>query len=241
MNIEKELIQFFEKYEIKFEYKEKSFFLKDSTVEIVLAEFETFTEPKVNRIILRNHDWVLKKEIIQSKIFTILGRNSKIHGRQTKIKRIDANIAKEFLIENHSKGYLNAKLKIGCFLKEELVAVMTFGTKRKFSHFENYVSLEMIQYASKQGFSVVGGLDKLLNYAEKEFKPNEIMTYLDQELAIGDAWEKLGFQCVSISKPILFEIDPITFEAKKVITIENEFSYANLGNKKMVRINQNLG
>ncbi len=240
MNFKLEFIEFLKSIPIGFEQLNDSFIINNFDLEFYLATLETFEDYEKNRLIIRKSDWFNKKEIVQSKVLTLLNKNVKIHGRQTKVKRIESVQAKDFLEINHLKGYFNSKVKYGCFFKEELMAVMTFGTKRRFKKEENYTSIEMIQFASKIGFSIVGGLDKMLNFAENNLGTNEIMTYLDLEQTLNNNWTKLGFEEVNTSMRLTFEVNPITFETKKV-DIENENTYQNLGNKKMIRKNQNLG
>ena len=62
-----------------------------------------------------------KLDIIKSIIDNKCGKNKKIYARSCEIKEINSNDYKNFLDQNHLKGSINSKIKIGLFYDCELV------------------------------------------------------------------------------------------------------------------------
>ncbi|UKJ06094.1 hypothetical protein [Solitalea lacus] len=151
-------------------------------------------------IVIWEDQWITQKELIQSRIQSILGITKRIHGRATKVKRIDKNLLNSFLANNHLNVITTAKFKYGLFYKDELVAVASFSSGRLMkTRGENYRSYELIRFANLRGNTVVGGLSKLLKQFIEEINPGDIMTYADREWSQGMGYEKLGFICEGIT------------------------------------------
>ncbi|WP_316843552.1 hypothetical protein [Pedobacter psychrodurus] len=137
--------------------------------------------------------WLSRPDQVLARIKSLLGRNIRIHGRKTKAFKIAKPVADAFLTENHLQGSVSSRYKIGLFEKEELIAVATFSALRKMNHTENYKSAELIRFAVKSGYSITGGLSKLISFFAETHKPNDLMTYADRDWSAGEAYVKLGF------------------------------------------------
>ena len=74
---------------------------------------------------------------------------------------------------------------------------MTFGKPR----FNKNYEYELIRYASKSGYHVLGGAGKLLKYFERNYKPKSIITYADRSYSQGNMYKQLGFNLLNISEP----------------------------------------
>ena len=151
--------------------------------------------------------WLLKRDQVISRISSLLGFNKRIHGRKTKVKKLAKPIAQSFLDNNHLQGYVSSRYKLGLFEKEELVAVATFSALRKMNFEENYKSAELIRFAVKSGYSVTGGLSKLVNYFHEQYTPNDLMTYADRDWSAGEAYLKLKFINTAVLLPQYFVLD----------------------------------
>ncbi|WP_431295295.1 hypothetical protein [Pedobacter sp. P26] len=142
-----------------------------------------------------------------ARIKSLLGKNIRIHGRKTKVFKITKPVADSFLIENHLQGSVNSRYKIGLFEKDELVAVATFSALRKMNHTENYKSAELIRFAVKAGYSITGGLSKLISFFAATYQPNDLMTYADRDWSAGEAYIKLGFRQTAVLEPQIYILD----------------------------------
>ena len=151
--------------------------------------------------------WRLKPNQVIARITSLLGNNKRIHGRKTKAHKISKPIADAFLKANHLQGAVSSRYKIGLFEKEVLVAVATFAALRKMNHTENYKSAELIRFAVKAGYSITGGLSKLIAYFTELHQPNDLMTYADRDWSAGEAYLKLGFVQTAVSAPQKYLLD----------------------------------
>ena len=146
------------------------------------------------------YDWInpLKQNILKEKIKALLGINqTKIYARKCIIKEITSKEKNEFLNLHHIQGEDKSKIKLGLFYENELVAVMTFGKPR----FKSDVDYELIRYATKSGYQVLGGAGKLLSYFERNYNPKSIITYADRSYSQGNMYRKIGFEELQPSAP----------------------------------------
>ena len=154
-------------------------------------------------------DWLFKKEIVKSRISNLLGKTSnKIYARKCIIKEINDNkLVRDFLNENHLQGFVGSPIKIGLFFNDELVSLMTFGSKRKFMKQSNSDNVyEMLRFCSKLNVSVVGGSEKLFKYFIEKYKPKEVISYADRSWSQGELYRNLGFTFVSKTPPNYYYI-----------------------------------
>jgi hypothetical protein len=151
--------------------------------------------------------WLSKPDQVLARIKSLLGRNSRIHGRKTKIAKITKPVADSFLIENHLQGAVTSRYKIGLFEKDQLVAVATFSALRRMNYTNNYKSAELIRFAVKAGYSITGGLSKLISFFAATYQPNDLMTYADRDWSAGAAYIKLGFMQTAVLEPQIYVLD----------------------------------
>ena len=178
--------------------------------------------------------WFNKSNQVLGRIASILGLNKRIHGRKTIVQKIDKSIAQPFLNQNHLQGFVSSRHKFGLFEKDELVAVGTFSALRKMNYEENYKSAELIRFAVKSGYSVIGGLSKLITHFSALYNPDDIMTYADRDWSAGEVYQKLNFIRTDLLNPQFFSLD---INRNRIIIKENSLSSAavfNTGSLKYI-------
>lgn len=151
--------------------------------------------------------WRSRSKQVVARIESILGKNIRIHGRKTKVEKIDKPLADQFMDNNHLQGAVSSRFKLGLFEKDNLVAVATFSALRKMKHSENYRSAELIRFAVEAGFSVTGGLSKLINHFVALHQPNDIMSYADRDWSAGEAYATLNFKRQEALAPQRFSLN----------------------------------
>lgn len=157
------------------------------------------------RILLMQYQWEFKCEIVASRLRSLMGLNQKIHGRKCQILRVAKLAASEFLNANHLQGNCNARYHFALVLEKEIVAMATFSAARMLSNREVPArSFELLRFATKKGFTVVGGLTKLLHHFQGIQKMDELMTYTDIAFAGNAGFKIMGFEKHSIKKPMPF-------------------------------------
>lgn len=189
-------------------------------------------------------EWIIKQEIVKSRLSTIFGKNKRVFARKTKIKEIDAKITSSFLEENHIQGSVKSSINLGLMDGSELIAIMTFGKSR----FNKNAEWELIRFANKLNYSTVGGASKLLNHFIKEYSPNSIISYSDKRWNTGNLYAQLGFEYNNDSPPNYFYFNNnlerksrIQFQKHKLSTILENFDSSlteveNMYNNKWNRI-----
>jgi hypothetical protein len=200
--------------------------------------------------------WQSKQSIVKSRILSFLSKSKTIPARLTQVRRIDKEIADNFLIENHLQSTVGAKLKYGLFLPQRyfrvinqnylithslihsleiLVAVATFSNAKKIlregTEFRSY---EMIRFANLKEITVVGGLNKLLKNFVKEQNPDDIMTYADGDWSDGSNYEKIGFERIEQTAPLAFSLDNQLFTRTLATIDTTKQRIYNAGNWKFL-------
>lgn len=139
------------------------------------------------------HEWKDEKtqEKIKNLLINVLQQNNKImYGRKLVVSYINYKQASEFIAEYHISGVAMSSVNLGLFDNETLIGVMTFGKPRFNSEYE----WELIRLCFKQGYSVVGGAEKMLNQFIKDYNPTSILTYCDISKFTGNSYVRMGFK-----------------------------------------------
>ena len=116
--------------------------------------------------------WMIpkKKEIFYSKISHLLGLDSKIFARKSKILPIENEIAFKFYENNHIEGkgfpYKNSQ-SFGLFVNDELLMCSTIG--ELYNQKSKTFKQKLHRICTKLDTTVVGGLSKMSKYLRKDF------------------------------------------------------------------------
>ena len=128
------------------------------------------------------------------------------------MKKIEKDVAREFLIANHSYGDAACRYRYGLYRNDSedgvLVAVATFSNARKWQKGDKTIrSYEWTRYASLPGMRISGGMGKMLKAFIKDVQPDDIMSYADLEWSEGKVYEQLGFVLEGKKEPVMFVVD----------------------------------
>lgn len=82
-------------------------------------------------------------------------------------------------------------INYGLYFEDELYAVMSFGDYRLRKRVQN--CYELHRYCVKDGYTVLGGADKLLKQFERDYAPKEILSFSDNDYFLGGIYNRLGF------------------------------------------------
>lgn len=165
-------------------------------------------------------DEILEKpDQVKSRINSIIGLNQrKIFARKCKIKEVGKKESLKFLEENHIQGMLGSGKRIGLFLGDELVSLMTFGGLRKNLGSKPKENVwELLRFCNLSGTNVLGGASKILKYFIKTYQPKGIISYCDRRWSNGNFYKKLGFTLDGVTKPNYYYV----IKQKR----ENRFKY----------------
>lgn len=196
--------------------------------------------------------WNVQKDLVQSRLLSMMGIFKRLNARHCFIERIEKPISDKFLQANHLQGSVKAKYKYGLFLKpqyvekylannsatKQLIAVSTFSAGRlmKEGNRAGQQSYELIRFASLLGYAVMGGMDKLLKAFSAEHNPDDIMSYADRDWSDGRSYKTLGFERIEVTEPQFFMVNTENFRRYSVEeNIENSIKIFNSGSIKFIR------
>jgi hypothetical protein len=174
------------------EYKENGYHLD---------KLNHFKEKGIRIIHIWEDDWDNNKLILKSQIKNLLGlTENKIFARKCEVKEIIDNSHIDFLSKNHIQGFIRSNIKLGLYVNNELVSLMTFD------QFEGRKKMEeggwnLSRFCNKINCNVIGGASKLLNFFIKTYNPSRIISYADKSWSQGELYYRLGFFKVNESKP----------------------------------------
>ena len=179
--------------------------------EHVIAVQNVYFEKGMHFVSLWEDVWRNRQEQVLSRIQSLLGENMRIHGRKTTVISLDKQQADSFLSAFHIQGPALARYKLGLQHEDELVAVATFSAARLMrQRAEGYRSTELIRFATKSGYTVTGGLTKLLRHFIAHVKTNDVMSYADRDWSVGKSYEAAGFTFHSVIPPATLWLDTST-------------------------------
>ena len=163
-------------------------------------------EKNVRLIHIFEDEWTSNQELVKSRLLSMLGINTKrIYARNTKVMEVPTDKAMKFLNDNHIQGKVGAKIKLGLYQDDKLLALMTFGkTRINMGGSQKEGEYELMRFCSKQGHLIVGGASKLLKHFINNYNPKKIISYADLRWSQGNVYEKLGFNKEHESRPNYF-------------------------------------
>lgn len=152
--------------------------------------------------------FLFHQHALKSRLASIYHKTKPIFARNCTVERIDKQAAATFFNNNHLSGYANAKFKYGLFHANQLVAAITFAPGRNIlRNGTSLRSFEMIGFCQISGYTVTGGLSKLIHAFVADKSPQHIATTVDLDWATGKGLHGLGFSKTEISQPLPFAVE----------------------------------
>ena len=193
--------------------------------------------------------WRADGDALRARLLAHAGHFRQVYARNCTVRRIERAAAARFLSETHSYGDALSRFRYGLFVERvtgekgpdapapgTLVAVATFSKARaRVIAGRRVRSHEWVRYASLPGIRVEGGMGKLLDAFVAEVRPEDVMTYADLEWSDGRAYRELGFALDSVREPVMFAVDPVTWERnalKYVSDMSGMLFFRNFGSLK---------
>lgn len=155
----------------------------------------------VSLIHIFENEWRDRPEIVKSIIRNKLGDISilkKLHARKGVIREVEIKEKDIFLSENHLQGSDKSTIKLGLYIDEELVSLMTL---RKSSRFDKTSDWEMTRFCNKLNTVISGGAGKLFSHFVKTYHPVSVVSYSDRRYFDGNLYLTLGFRFIQNTPP----------------------------------------
>lgn len=151
-------------------------------------------------ITIFSDEWNLKNSIVKSKLRNIFKKTQEVYyARKLKIAIVSNQDSKTFQDNHHLQGSSSAKVNLGLYDNQKLLALMTFSNGRAALNSKSVdTEYELVRFVT-DGSSVVGGASKLLSHFVKKYNPSKIISYSDNRWSVGALYHLLGFS--KINKP----------------------------------------
>lgn len=138
-------------------------------------------------------EWLEHQDIVEDKLRAILRVPMKrYYARKLELRTVSRDVADAFYEANHIQGKTNVSVSIGLYDGDSLVALQSFlpYTRRKSDNV-----WELVRYATRLGVRVVGGFSKCLKWFERNYSPNEVVSFADRRWSdpFSNVYEKNGF------------------------------------------------
>ena len=147
-------------------------------------------------------EWKNKQKIVESMICSRLGiLPHRVGARSCALVELEPKVRKEFFNSSHIDGDTRSLISWGLIHDEKIVAAISLR-KPQHKKWKNY--LEVARFATAPGFSVPGGLGRLVSQSSKYAKENSIqglLSYVDQRHGYGNSYQAVGFEKIGITSP----------------------------------------
>lgn len=137
----------------------------------------------------------VKQQIWKSMIVSRLRMNTKIYARKCIVKDVELKESQLFCDNNHLQGYRGGTVRRGLYFNGELVQIVILGASR----YNKQYAYELIRSATIQGYTIVGGLSKLLSTVSES-----IISYADRRYSNGIGYKSIGMVELKSSPPNYF-------------------------------------
>ncbi len=137
-----------------------------------------------------------KPRIVESVIRTRIGLlDRRLFGRRLNEVRVcAARDTAQFFAENHLMGTAPAKYHLGLYdATDGLVCAMSLSPPR-FGRKLKKNELEIVRFATKLNYSVIGGFTKLVAHVEKALNPDRLVSFVDRMTFSGSSLLAAGFE-----------------------------------------------
>jgi DNA invertase Pin-like site-specific DNA recombinase len=146
------------------------------------------------------YEWSHNKDTVKSMIKNLIGGNAnRIYARKTTVKEVSSSDGRLFLLENHRQKNVGSDIRLGLYLENELVSLMTFNRPKIVK--DKKVDWVLNRFCSLKDTNVIGGASKLFKHFVNEYKPDKVYSYGDKAHARGNLYLKLGFNLYEETSP----------------------------------------
>lgn len=150
--------------------------------------------------------WNVRKDAWKAFLNDLLVPRKVLYARRMELRKATHEEALSFYSHNHMQG-LNARTNVSVTYAladrdtSEVFCMMSFSLpKFKDGRFTGG-QYELLRFAVRHGYSVVGGASRLLRAFEREYIPSSVVSYSDCDLFTGGMYASLGFEFIDVSFP----------------------------------------
>jgi hypothetical protein len=145
-------------------------------------------------------EWNDKKDICKEIILFTLGKiDKRIYARNCTIRHLDTKEANLFLDANHIQGRCKSNVRLGIFMRDELVGIQCYQAPNPGgASGKNWL---LIRTAFLKRTQVIGGISKLFKAFINEINPVCVVDYTDRRMFVASGHPQMGFVFEKITNP----------------------------------------
>ena len=166
------------------------------------------SEKGVQLIHIFESEWFLKKDRIKNFLKDKIAGTKRIGARKCNIVLVDKNTEKDFFNKYHIDGFTGSSICIGLEYDGKLMMAISFAKPR---YNKNY-DYELIRMATICGYTIIGGISKIINYFFKNTNARNLISYANIRFSNFDytktGYFKAGFTHIGYSEPNYFYFKP---------------------------------
>ncbi len=140
----------------------------------------------------RENELLEKSDIVKSILANHFGQSIKVGARKCKLVKVDNKVGKQFIKDNHLMGVGSGKY-FGLIHNDDLISCICI----KHIGDNNY---EISRFCHKLGYSIAGGLSRLIKFSLSESSCVSLKTFIDLRYGTGEYLHNLGFSLISTYK-----------------------------------------
>lgn len=196
-----------------------------------------FITRKTRYLIIYGDEWRFKRSIVQNMLKEICQKSKSISIRPKvcQIKRISFTEASTFYKKYHYIGPKSAKIHLGVFFKEKLIAAMSISTPTRKSNYD----YEIVRMARNPEYRIHGLWSYLLRKVKNYNIEGNLVTFSENRLSDGNVYQKMGFTLDGEVKPNYYYTDHHRRWHKSAFRKKGEEKKSHMTEEEL-RKNQNL-
>ena len=165
-------------------------------------KFKLCKDKNIRLISIFEHDWYNNRSYIESILQHIFVKQEIIYARKCYISNIDYKTKSEFINKYHFyKDSQSSTISYGLYYNNELISVMSFGKLRGQNKLHSSTThYELTRFVTKKNITIIGGASKLFRHFIKDYNPEYVLCYSDNDFFNGETYNKLGFKLKSLGE-----------------------------------------
>lgn len=138
-----------------------------------------------------------KPGLISSMIHNAIRHTTTIYARDCQKAKLNNSTMEPFFTATHLQGHRQSLLNYALTHNGHIVCGLSISRHPKYQW-------EIMRYSVAVGHSVPGGFSRLLKMFEQEYNPQQILSFADRRISIGNLYVQNGFQLITNTQPNYF-------------------------------------
>ena len=172
-------------------------------------KLDFYKKANVRLFQFREDEILYKSSIVISMVKSAMGMSKRIGARLLTIKPLSQKETDIFMAANHLMGAGASSKNIALFDSDRVLTVLSYKKHKD--------GIDISRVATACGYSVAGGISRLLAEVIRLEQPRFIQSFVDRRYATGQSLEILGFKLVGVTLGWQWTDGKITFNRQQCV------------------------